>query len=542
MSNTIWQKPLVLLLISVLMLAACVVQQPTAVEEEMVEEEAASMGPPQGGTLRLMGHHDAFSLSPGLGAIPSAIRPALMQIHNGLVEIDASNTVVPVLAESYDISEDGLTYTFPLREGVKFHNGADFTCKDVKYTFDFYRDPENAAPVVGVLSKIDSVECVDDYTAVINMVQVDAAFLVLGAILRIVQSDYHAEVGEEVYATAPIGTGSFKLVEWHPSQFTLLEAFDDHFRGRPNLDFLRVDVVPEASVRTIALESGDADGTAWPLLMEDNVRLANDPRFTSISQAGAGPFLIPLNNTIPQLSDKRVRQALYWGLDRQRIIDDLWFGQAQVAHSNLSPIYPDYYNPDIPRYEYDPEKAMALLDEAGWVDEDGDGVREKEGERLSFDVHVGAGNQQFIPVIELAQQLWADIGVEIFLVETPVAAILDGMRKCEMDAAMIAFEHGAIDPDPHWMMHSEGANNFPCISNPKLDALIEEGLSYASVEQRRPIYNEIQAMIMDEAPVIELFFTHWPAIFNAKVKGQSLDAVDTNRLWREIHLWYIEEE
>ena len=76
-------------------------------------------------------------------------------------------------------------------------------------------------------------------------------------------------------------------------------------------------------MRTIALESGDADGTAWPLLMEDNVRLANDPRFTSISQAGAGPFLIPLNNTIPQLSDKRVRQALYWGLDRQRIIDDL---------------------------------------------------------------------------------------------------------------------------------------------------------------------------------------------------------------------------
>ena len=143
----------------------------------MVEEEAASTGPPQGGTLRLMGHHDAFSLSPGLGAIPSAIRPALMQIHNGLVEIDASNATVPVLAESYEISEDSLTYTFELREGVKFHNGADFTCKDVKYTFDFYRDPENAAPVVGVLSTIDSVECVDDYTAVINMVQVDAAWV-----------------------------------------------------------------------------------------------------------------------------------------------------------------------------------------------------------------------------------------------------------------------------------------------------------------------------------------------------------------------------
>ena len=131
--------------------------------------------------------------------------------------------------------------------------------------------------IVGNLLGVESIETPDDYTVVVNMAEVNAAFLANGATTFIVQSDYHQEVGEDVYKTAPIGTGAFKLKEWRPAEYTLLEAFDDHFRGRPNIDFLREDIVPEPSVRTIALETGDAHSAVWPLLVEDSLRLAQDP-------------------------------------------------------------------------------------------------------------------------------------------------------------------------------------------------------------------------------------------------------------------------
>ncbi|MEZ4559088.1 MAG: ABC transporter substrate-binding protein [Caldilineaceae bacterium] len=126
----------------------------------------------------------------------------------------------------------------------------------------------------------------DDYTVVVNMDAVNAASLATWAEFGIVQSEYHAEVGEEVYRTASIGTGAFKVKEWRPSGTPNWEAFDDHFRGRPKIDILRLDVVPEPSVRMIALQTGDAHSSVWPLLVEDSLVLAEDPNFPGLRDAG----------------------------------------------------------------------------------------------------------------------------------------------------------------------------------------------------------------------------------------------------------------
>jgi peptide/nickel transport system substrate-binding protein len=515
-------------------------EEPTQAPEPT--EPPAAEGPPQGGTVVLMGHQEVASLSPQDDG-PDVHHVMIMNIHNALLELNYKNELEPVLAESYEVSEDGLTYTFKLHQGVKFHDGADFTSKDVKYTLDFYRDPANAAVTQGDLQYIDSIDTPDDYTVVIYMSQVDAAFLNNGATTWIVQSAYHQEVGEDVYKTAPIGTGPFKLAEWRPAEYTLLEAFDDHFRGRPNIDFLREDIVPEPSVRAIALETGDAHSAVWPLLTEDNLRLAQDPNYVTFNIPGDSIKHFPLNNTLPQLSDKRVRQAMMYALDRQQIIDDIWSGAAKVADSNLSPKYQFYYNPNLKQYEYDPEQAKALLDEAGWVDENGDGVREKDGEKLSFTVTVISGDQARRPIAEVAQQYFAEVGIELSIQEAPVATILEELRNCTMDASIFNWTYGDLDPNPEPTLHTDGGNNFACFSNERMDQLIEEGISYVDPAKRQPIYYEIQEIFVEEVPVLYLQIDDWYNIFRAEVKGlpPTDEAVNGMGVYKTAYQWWLEE-
>lgn len=190
------------------------------------------------------GHQEISSLSPD-DAGPTVIWTAVTQIHNALVEMDENFTLVPTLAHSYTASSDGMVYTFTLRRGVKFHNGAEFTAEDVVYSYQWYMNPANHAINANNFRGVDSVEAVDRYTVRVRMKSPNAAFLAKDATTFIVPAAYHSRVGEKGYKSAPIGTGAFKLREWKPAEHTLLEAFDQHFRGRPSLDFFRVDVVPE---------------------------------------------------------------------------------------------------------------------------------------------------------------------------------------------------------------------------------------------------------------------------------------------------------
>jgi len=545
------------LVMSALVLGGCATPEPTAtpqpaaptativpIKDTPVPATAvptkAPEGAPQGGTVVILGHQEISGLGPDdIG--PTVHWVMIANIHNSLFELSPMLVLEPVLAESSEVSEDGLTYTFKLRQGVKFHDGTEFTAKDVKYTYDYYRDPENATTIAGNFLGVDSVETPDDYTVVVHMAEVNAAFMVNGATTFIVQSEYHKEVGEDIYKTAPIGTGAFKLKEWKPAEYTELEAFDDHFRGRPNIDFLREDIVPEPSVRTIALETGEAHSAVWPLLVEDSLRLAKDPNFVSYRTSWSSIKHFPLNNSLPQLSDKRVRQAMMYALDRPQIIDDIWSGAASVALTNLSPKYDFYYNRDVKQYEYDPEKAEALLEEAGWVDADGDGVREKDGEKLSFTVTVITGDQARRPIAEVAQQYFAAVGIEIEIEEAPVASILQALRECTMDASLFNWTYGDLDPDPFATLHTDGGNNFTCFSNPRMDELIEQGVQVVDPEKRRPIYYEIQDIFVEEVPVLYIMVDDGYNIFSAKVKGLPEDALSGDEIYRTAWQWWLEE-
>ena len=232
---------------------------------------------------------------------------------------------------------------------------------------------------------------------------------------------------------------------------------------------IRLDVVPEPSVRTIALQTGDADATVWPLLVEDSLALAEDPNFVVLSALGNSIKHFPLNNSLPQLSDKRVRQAMLHALDREKIVEDIWQGAADVAHSNIPPSS-FYYNETLKQYPYDVDQANALLDEAGWV-AGADGIREKDGTRLAFTITTITGDQARRPIAELAQQMLREVGIEVQLAEAPVASILEGMRAGTMDSSIFnwTYNQNAIEPDPFSTLHSDGGNNFNQFKNAEMD-------------------------------------------------------------------------
>ena len=503
--------------LSATVLAACVPTEQTTTSGESTANES-SVAPAEGGTLIWMAHQEIAGLGPNdLGATMQTI--VIMAIHNALVAYDTDYNMYPDLAESVDVAPDGLQYTFTLRQGVKFHDDSELKATDVKYTIDYYRDPANAATIQTAYTGIDSVEAPDDYTVVVKMATVNAASLVTWATNPIVHSAHHQEVGDATYSTSPIGTGPFKVKEWKASEYTELEAFDDYFKGRPSIDFIRMDVVPEDAVRKAALDTGDADSSAWPLLVEDSLALEQDPTFKVFRTPGDSIKHFPINNERPYFADKRCRQALMHALDRQRIIDDLWNGAAEVAHSNIPP-GSQYYKADLKQYEFDPEKAKALLDEAGWT-EGADGIREKDGAKFAFTCTVKAGDQARKAIAELAQQLFKDVGVEMQLAEAPVAEILEAMRSGTMEMSIFnwTYNSGVLEPDATDTLSSVGGNNFPHFKNAEMDELCSQGLQKVEPAERKPIYDRIQEIFAEEVPVLYLQYDTWMLPFAVRIEG-----------------------
>jgi len=498
--------------------------------------------PVQGGTLVLTGHQEIASLSPD-DTGPTVHWVMITQIHNALVEMDENLQFNPVLAESLpEVSEDGLTYTFKLRQGVKFHDGEEFTSEDVKYTYEWYMNPDNAAINAADFAMVEAVEAPDPYTVIVRMKEPYAPFLARVASKFIVPAHYHSQVGETEYKGKPIGTGPFKLKEWRPAEYTEVEAFEDHFRGRPYLDAIREEVVPEPSVRAIGLETGEAHSSVWPLTPEDNIRLAEDSNFVVFVTSAFAVNHFPLNNKLPQLSDKRVRQAMMYAIDRETVIDEIFQGAAVVATSNLSPAMGDFYNPNVKEYPYDPDQANALLDEAGWV-MGSDGVREKDGMKLSFVCTTITGDQTRRPEAELVQQYLKEVGIDMQLQEAPVATILEQLRKGEMDASLFNWTYGGdyADPDDGGTLRSDGGSNFSQFQNARVDELLDAGLREIDREKRIAIYHEIQEIIAEEVPFLFISYWDWYNIFSSKVKGLPESALVGDQIYAKAYQWWIEE-
>jgi len=517
---------------------------------------AQDLQPVQGGTLVVIAQDSIESLSPEDGS-ETAQWVAIAQIFDGLYSINENYELVPVLADSYEASADGKTYTFKLKTGVTFHNGDSFSSADVKYTYDWILDPKNGSNRAGEFELVESVEAPDPTTVIVRLKEADVTFMVNVAPAFIYPAKYHAEKGEDAFKGAAIGSGPFKVKEWIPAQHTLLEANPDYFRGRANVDAVRIDVVPEAAARAAALETGQADNSIWSLNAEDNDRLKETGDFTVYETLQNATNHFVLNNIPPGggmgtpvsgeeqaqpfLSEKPVRQALLHALDRESLANDIFKGQAQVATSNLSPNVAQFYNPDVPKYDFDPEKAKQLLEDAGWT-LNGD-VREKDGNKASFTLIVFQGDTQRRPEAELAQQWWKEIGVDCQLQEGIASDTLAGMVDGRLQAALFNWVYGGGngEPDARDTLSSNGANNFCNFRNAEMDDLLTQGILEQDPAKRVDIYHRVQEIVAEEVPFLFLLNLQSITFYRNRVKGLPETVLSSDNLYPQLFKFWIQD-
>ena len=502
---------------------------------------AGSGGTPvKGGTLVVQGHTEVASLHPD-DAQPWVHYVLVRNIHEPLVDLDYDYQLTPVLAVSYEAASDGMSYTFTLQTGVTFHDGQPFTAKDVKYNFDWYKNPQNAAVLGTDFAEIGEVETPDDETVVVNMTKVNAAFLPVAVTeMMIVSPAVHEQTGKDNYTPQAVGTGPYKLEEWKAVEQTTLVAFPEYWRGAPNIDTFREEVVPEGSVRAIALRSGTSDNPVWALQATDNLAFIQEDKFDVTRAAGKDLLFFPLNNDKPALSEKVVRQAMLTAIDRDRLVTDLERGLAVKATSNLTPAIVFYYNPDVKQYDYDPEAARTMLDEAGWVPGD-DGIREKNGVRLAFTASLITGDQRRRATAEVVQQDLKLVGVDMQIEERPAAAITEGLPSGELESSLFDWTFGAAEPDARSTLRSDGTRNFSRYKNPQMDELLDQGVAIVDPAARQPIYKQVQEIVAEDVPFLYLMYYEDIRVWNRRVQGRPTEANNPIFVYAELYKFWIDD-
>lgn len=404
----------------------------------------------------------------------------------GLVWWDYDLGVSPMIAESWETSEDGLTWTFKLRPNLVFHNGKPCTAEEVVRNFEHIIDPEGGSFLAPDYASVASVEAPDETTVVFTLSEPFAPFLaILTNRCAITDMDAYDE-------TTPIGTGPFKIVEWNRGTGMVLEAHDQYWEeGLPLASKVNWNFYPNSDSRVLALQAGDIDivysvpAEQVDLLMqEDSVHVDPIPGVTHdyiAFNCATGPF-----------SDVRMRKAVAHAIDKELVVEGAEWGFADATNIPFPPTSPWYI--EIPDYEYDPEKAKALMAEAGFAD------------GLDIDMPVAA-TTPLPEIAELIQPDLAAIGINVRLVETEWASYWpETYLKGQFDITPMGYS-ARVDPDQTFYprYRTGGVHNPMGYSNARMDELLDSGRLITDQAERKKIYDEVQTILVDELPWLWLY-------------------------------------
>jgi peptide/nickel transport system substrate-binding protein len=435
--------------------------------------------------------------------------------------IDESGTFFPVLAKEVPsvanggISADGLSWKVTLRDGVKWHDGKDFSAEDVRFTLDLIRDPQFRVRSRAGFTLLSDVK-VEGNTVSWKMKEAFAPFISFLAWTFIVPKhllEGAADPNSTPFHASPVGTGPFKFVERKTGSHVTLEANRSYFGNGPYLERLSFRYVPDLNAIYTQFRTGELDYVGLqgipPNHFEEAKTLKN--RVVEICPRGAVEN-ITLNLAHPALKEKEVRQALYLAMDKKAVVDALYYGLPLPASSYM-PQQSWAYNSKLPEHVHDPKRAAAILDAAGWKP-GSDGIRVKNGVRLAFNNSTTTGN----PTREQAQQLlaqdWEKIGVEMKIKNMPAAVLWAKFwSESQFDSLMTGTTYTiASDPDVSARFGSgsiplkagTGAN-VSQYQNPRVDALLAKASTTVAQDQRAAEYREIQELVMSDLPMLPLF-------------------------------------
>jgi peptide/nickel transport system substrate-binding protein/oligopeptide transport system substrate-binding protein len=539
---------LVRLVLLAFLWVCCYLLIPSAVgpAEPMGGPELEMPGAKFGGTFRRMLGDTPPTLDP---AFVTDIygRPVINQIFDGLVQFDAHLNVIPAIAEFWEASQDGRTWIFALRRGVKFHHGREVTAQDFVYSFTRLLHVKSPGPVADLFDHIEGakdfmqgktqsvkgLKAVDRYTLQIVLEKPFASILaVLGLTNAGVVPKEEVERLGDRFGRAPVGTGPFKFVRWEPNQEIVLAANDHYYEGRPFLDAVVFKIVVGSKLEERFAEflRGNLEETIIPGEKTEEVR--TDPRYRQY-QRFRKPTLsliyIGFNTQLEPFTDKRIRQAFNYAVNKEAIVRDIGRMASLTATGALPPGMPGY-DPDLPGYSYHPAKARRLLTEAGYPDGAGFPV-----------VHLWSAHLAESTKAELAayQGYLADLGVKVEIHFAPDWPTYTAMLR-QKKLAMFRLARFADIPDADNflapMLHSASPTNYTFYRNPLVDRLLEQARGELDDTQRLALYREVGRIIMEDAPWIAQKHLVFEYLYQPYVQGVEVSllgerAIPLKKIW-----------
>lgn len=468
------------------------------VEEEEETEEPVDEGPKEGGTLVIAVSADPVALDPHLQADWNT-RQGIAYMFDGLtiVGVDDSGVeeeIQPALARDWDISEDGLTFTWYLREDVVFHDGTPFNADAVVFNYERFLDPEfNANEHPHIVDRLESIEALDEFTVQMNMLRVDIFWEASVASHYMVSPTAVKEQGDDGFARHPVGTGPFQFKSYAADSQIEMVRFDDHWRGAPLLDGLRVRIIPEDSTQHLELEAGSIDLAYNYAITPADVDRMEDAGIVIERRLTPSNAMLAMNLADGPMTDLRVRQAVAHAIDRDIIIEEILLGAAEKSNVGLPPVTPLY--PDrLPLIDYNLAKAGELLDEAGWVMGD-DGIRERDGEPLTLNI-LTSDREERVLMSQIIHEQLQDVGIDAEMTTLEWGAYLDACRAGDYDVT-------------YWILYGSVWTNYTASSNIRSGRhwnifQIEHQPELAEVSERIDYLLDTFGEEVDEARRVEL--------------------------------------
>ncbi len=452
-------------------------------------------------------------------------------------------TLLPVLAKKWEQSPDGKTWTFYLREGVKFHDGTPFNAEAVKYNIDRTLKDKPRTKFSEFRGIIQRVEIVEDYTVKFHCSKVVGHFLHLFgvAVSHIVSPASVEKYGSKV-GLHPTGTGPFKFVKWVPGERVELEKYNDYWGKKAYLDGIVYRFVVDANARINMLLTGELD-VAENIPLQDFERLKKTGAVDVRTVKTPELFRLFLNARTFPTNDSRVRQAINSAIDRPGIISAIFRGHAEIAKSVVASSSWGYY--PASENKYNPDKAKKLLKEAGFVDTNKDGILEKDGKKLSFTILAPqAGHYPMDQELLLAiQQNLREVGIEFTIEFMEMAAWVKRIfLSCEeQDVAFLvglsSKSHAYYITYPHFHSKFIGGMNHFCYKNDEMDKLLEAASIEVNPEKSYELYKKIQILLAKENLMINLWTMEVATAFSKKVHGLEFNSLPIHDKFKHRGAW-----
>jgi peptide/nickel transport system substrate-binding protein len=522
-----------------LLLAAC--------SDKQAEDKIRQMPskPPAYGDILVRGDiGDASNLIPLLASDSPSHNIAGM-VYNGLAKYDKNMNIVGDLAKSWDISTDGLVITFHLRKGVKWHDGQPFTAADVLYTYQVTVDPKTPTAYAGDFLKVKKAEVIDDYTfRVIYDKPFAPALISWGSSILPRHLLMGTDITKSKLSRHPIGTGPYKFKEWIAGQKIVLISNPDYFEGRPYIDGHITRIIPDTATMFLELRAqGISLMGLTPLQYtrqtENNLFRQNFNKYRYLSFAYT---YLGYNLKSPLFTDKRVRQAISYAVNKEEIISGVLLGLGKPA---TGPYKPGTwaYNEKVKIYQYNPQKAKELLRAAGWKKINKEGILEKDGRPFSFELITNQGNETRQKCAEIIQRQLKEVGIDLKIRILEWAAFInDFINKRRFEAVILGWTI-PLDPDAYDVWHSSKTApeelNFISYKNNEADAMLEKARSTFNQNERKKYYNRFQEILAEDQPYTFLYVPDELIIINNRFRGIEPAPIGLNHNFIK---WYVPKD